>query len=136
MRVLIAEDDRSLRSALRMVLKDAGHEVFMASTVAEARSTLFPALPDVILVDASIPGDGVALWQELQASTSYRGRAFLMTGDPTTLGALKRRADVFAKPFDYDVLLAQVREVGGGGESPLKEPREGDPRGRRLPSTG
>jgi DNA-binding response OmpR family regulator len=136
MRVLIAEDDASLRTALRLVFADAGHEVFEASSVSGVRDLLFPVIPDALIIDAGLPGDGVALWRELQANTAYRGRAILVTGDPPTLRGLSAEADVFAKPFDYGALLARVRAAGGGATDSVKGRPSGDHGDQRLPSTG
>ena len=136
MRVLIAEDDQSVRIALRMVLADAGHEVFEASSTAEVRALLFPVIPDALIVDAGLPGDGVELWRELQASTTYRGRAILVSGDPTALRGMRSDANVFAKPFDFDALLERIRRVGTPSSGEVRGRLGQDPPGRRLPGTG
>jgi two-component system KDP operon response regulator KdpE len=137
MRVLIADDDSALRKALQLVLEDAGHEVFQAESAIDARSMLSPMLPDILIIDAGLRHGGLAFWQELQASTMYRGRAILITGDLATLGSLRDHPHVFAKPFDYDALLAHVRRLGAPGHDGTRAPLlEGDPPNRRLPSMG
>ena len=136
MRVLIADDDHALRTAMRLVFEESGHEVFQASSVEEVRDMLFPVLPEALLIDAGLRGGGLALWEELQATTHYRGRALLITGDPLALGALKTRADVFAKPFDYDVLLDHVQRIAAPADESVRERLAEDRSGRRLPGTG
>ena len=108
MRILIADDDPSLRIALRLVLEDAGHDVVEATAEPEARFRLREGRVDIALVDAGMSGTGVRLWQDLQADEAWHGRALLVTGDPWSLGALAEHADVLGKPFDFEALLARI----------------------------
>ncbi len=110
MRLLIADDDPSLRLALRMVLEDAGHEVVEAATEPAAREALASVRPDFALIDAGMSGRGVELWRDLRATSPER--VLLLTGDAPTLGDLAEEASVVSKPFDFDRLLARIESVG------------------------
>ena len=112
MRLLIADDDPSLRLALRLVFEDAGYEIVEAETVADARGALTDGSLDVALIDAGIDGGGVELWGELETHDGFRGRALLLTGDLRGLGLLSSHASVYGKPFDYATLLRRIEEIG------------------------
>ncbi len=112
MRLLVADDDSSLRLALRLVLEDAGHDVLEASSVSEARGLVAAHRPDFILIDAGMCQEGVNLWDELLADIRFRGRVLLLTGDLTTLGLLGHHHAVVSKPFDYERLLHRIEKAG------------------------
>lgn len=117
MRILVADDDPSLQVAIRMVLELAEHDVTLAGTVDEARSTLAADDFDAVLVDAGIAGSGVSLWKELVTDRRYHGRTLLITGDLPGLGALERHEAVVGKPFDYDVLIERIDAMGPRSEA-------------------
>jgi CheY-like chemotaxis protein len=107
LRVLIADDDATVRGALHMVLERRGHRVRAVTTAHEARLVLAGEACDVALIDAQMPGDGVALRRELERD-GLRGRTVLMTGDAE---ARRNDADaepLLAKPFDYDVVVQLI----------------------------
>ena len=61
-RVLVVEDDSSLRLALCDNLDDEGYAVSSAATLADARAALKKSEVDVIVLDLMLPdGDGTAL---------------------------------------------------------------------------
>ena len=129
MRLLVADDDSSLRLALRLVLEDAGHDVLEASSVSEARRLVAAHRPDFVLIDAGMCQEGVNLWDELVSDIRFRGRVLLLTGDLTTLGLLGHHHAVVSKPFDYERLLHRVEKAGPrpGGEGPADGPLGEDP---------
>lgn len=107
-RILIADDDPSLRIALRLVLEDAGHDVIEATAEPEARFRLREGRVDIALIDAGMSGTGMRLWTELQNDSAWHGRAVLVTGDPWSLGSIAEHDDVLGKPFDFEALLARI----------------------------
>lgn len=56
-RVLIVEDDETLRRSVRRSLEGAGHEVLEAGAVPEARSLLYEVGIELVLCDITLPGD-------------------------------------------------------------------------------
>ena len=112
MRLLVADDDPSLRLALRLVLEDAGHEVVEADSVHEARAILDAGELDFALIDAGMSQEGVGLWDELERDARFRGRALLLTGDLMTLGMLQEHERVVGKPFDFAWLLSRIEREG------------------------
>jgi DNA-binding response OmpR family regulator len=112
MRLLVADDDASLRMAMKLVFEYAGHDVSEAASVLEARELLHGDLVDLALIDAGMCGTGVKLWSVLEESEEYCGRALLLTGNLPALGALVEHPNVIGKPFDFEVLLARIEETG------------------------
>jgi DNA-binding NtrC family response regulator len=55
-RVLIVEDSDRTRSLYKRLLLRAGHDVFVASSPKEARSTAIIMRPDVVLSGLCLPG--------------------------------------------------------------------------------
>lgn len=115
MHLLVADDDSSLRTALRMILEDAGHAVVEAATTAEARGAMGRGTFDFILIDAGMDGLGTSLWREVTDEAEYRERALLLTGDLLALGPLAQNSAVVEKPFDFDGLISRIERAGARG---------------------
>jgi CheY-like chemotaxis protein len=119
-RVLVAEDDPSLRRLIVTVLADAGYEVIEAGDGVELLDHIEQLLAGpresfVIVTDVNMPGlTGLDVLAILRCA-SARTPVVLITafGDAEThaeareLGAVT----VLDKPFDLDVLRAVVREA-------------------------
>lgn len=112
MRLLIVDDDPSLRVAIQMVCELAGHSVTSVDAVSAAREQLDGHTFDAVLIDAGMTGSGVDLWRSLIDQPTYDGRAILMTGNLPALGTLARHPQVMDKPFDYDELLERLEGMG------------------------
>lgn len=118
-RVLLAEDDMSVREFVLRALESAGHTVVLAHDGGEAAQALRQpgARFDLLLADIKMPVmDGIAL--ALSASRDHPDLPILlMTGFADQreraygLDTLVR--DVLAKPFSLDDLLAAVRRALG-----------------------
>ena len=67
-RILIIDDEREVRMALRAILERAGHRVIEAST-GDQGARLYALSPsDVVITDIMMPGkDGVEILMELRA---------------------------------------------------------------------
>ncbi len=57
-RILLVEDDPTVKLLIRLVLQHQGHEVLEAGDAVEARSRLAGEKPDLILLDIHFPGGG------------------------------------------------------------------------------
>lgn len=113
--MLIADDEASLRLAISMFLRRRGHHVVQASDAHEARRIVREQTFDAALVDARMPGDGIKLLHELDASPALRGRTALMTGDPgrsLDIEAVAGGRPVLTKPFDMHAAVALVERLG------------------------
>lgn len=77
--VLIADDDRSTRSALRYALQLKGYQVVEAADGAAALAMLERMQPDVVLMDAMMPGmDGFATCARMKELPQARDIPVLM----------------------------------------------------------
>lgn len=113
--VLLVEDSPDLRDAIRDMLRNAGHSVIEASSVAEALS-LLNELPQItaLLSDISLEGEETGL-DLLDALPEGRCPAYLMTSRPPDdplFRAARARVPVLRKPFGASELSA-VLSAGG-----------------------
>ena len=108
-RILIADDEESLRWVLAKGLRGAGYDV---TAVADGESALraFEAEPfDLVLLDIRMPGlDGLTVLERLRASRPDAS-VVVMTAHgsmDTAIKAMQRGAyDYLTKPFDLDEVL-------------------------------
>jgi CheY-like chemotaxis protein len=115
LRVLVADDEAGLRLAISLFLRRRGHHVVEAADAHEARRLATELAFDAALVDARMPGDGLRLFDELDASPALRGRTALMTGDPGRAhdaSALARGRPYLSKPFDMHAAVALIERLG------------------------
>lgn len=116
LRVLVADDEPALRLAIALYLGRRGHLVVQAPDAHEALRLAREQSFDVALVDARMPGDGLALLEKLEAMPALRGRTALMTGD---LGRARTRQGIttgrpyLTKPFDMDEMVHLIETLGG-----------------------
>ncbi len=115
MRLLVVDDDPSLREALALVLDLNGFDVTTAQDGREAIRTLAIASPDAVVLDVLMPGlDGLEVCRRMRAA-----------GDRTPVLMLTARAEVgervagleagaddyLAKPFAREELIARLRAL-------------------------
>ncbi len=114
-RLLLAEDDRSVRTSLARALELEGYAVELAENGEVAMAAFNAAEPDLIVSDWMMPYlDGITLCQRLRARGSHV--PILMLTARTELGdrvaALDAGADDFLpKPFALEELLARIRAL-------------------------
>ncbi len=107
-KVLVADDERSIRDMLSAALTQWGYQVFLAGSGAEALGLLKGQLLDAALIDIRMPEmDGIELLRELKRYDSSM-EVVIMTGYPTVITAveaLKEGAyDYLTKPLIMDEL--------------------------------
>jgi DNA-binding NtrC family response regulator len=114
-RILLVDDDRIVRLALRENLRDFGFEAVEASSGKEAIKLLQKVSPHLVLTDLKMPDmDGVETMQELR-KIAPDIPVVIMTahGDiPTAVEAIQHGAyDFIAKPVDYDRLVVILKRA-------------------------
>src|SRR5438105_15239291 len=68
-KILIVDDDRSLRDALRRALVLAGHHTELAADGEEALAHVAAASPDAVVLDVGLPGtDGLEVCRRLRGA--------------------------------------------------------------------
>jgi len=114
-RLLVVEDERSIRQALCFELEDEGYEVYAASGYSEALSIL-NALPfDCIISDVFLEnGNGALLMNHIRKN--YRALPFIgITANPDAELAVQLKSVLkdrfFVKPFLFPQLKKKIGEV-------------------------
>ncbi|MFI5402980.1 MAG: sigma-54-dependent transcriptional regulator [Planctomycetota bacterium] len=114
-RLLIAEDDPGAGEALRSAFADAGYEVLLASTGAEARAAFAEGPWDAVLTDIVMPDvDGLTLLREFVVAPEAPPVIVM-----TAYGSIERAVqamkdgahDFLEKPLDLNALRAAVQGV-------------------------
>jgi DNA-binding response OmpR family regulator len=113
-RLLVVDDDPSVRSMLREYLEDHAFVVAEAGSGAQMRECLERELPDAVLLDLRLPGeDGLTLARWLREH--YDLGIIMVTASSDVIdrvvGLELGADDYIAKPFDPRELLARVKSV-------------------------
>ena len=114
-KILVTEDEDSLRRVLQKALGDEGYWVQTVGTGEMARSALINTPFDVALMDIKLPDiDGLDLLKELK-EIGVDTAVIVMTAQNTmrnAIGAMKNGAfDYITKPFDLDEILLLVKRA-------------------------
>lgn len=115
-RVLIVEDDTSIRDIMAMALRSAGHDVEVAASGREALDRIGRGTVDVILLDIRMPVmDGAEFARRYRELVATPAPIIVLTAarDATRAGGDLLAARYLAKPFDLDDLLDAIDEVAG-----------------------
>jgi CheY-like chemotaxis protein len=114
-KILVVDDEESLRCLLKNVLEDEGYEVVLASGGEEAVRLAEREKPHLITLDAKMPDpDGIQTCATLRVNQETRGIPIILaTGFPEFLaGALHAGADDFVtKPFRLTAFRNRVRAM-------------------------
>ena len=126
-KVLIVDDDRALRDALRRALALAGYEITLAEDGQQALAVVAAAAPDAIVLDVGLPGiDGLEVCRQLRGAGDRVPVLMLTARDAVAdrIDGLDAGADDYlVKPFDVGELKARLRALlrRTGAESPPEE---------------
>jgi two-component system response regulator MprA len=125
MRVLVIEDDDSVRAAIRRALLLAGYEVVQAPTGQEGVLRAQSDVPDAIVLDLGLPDvDGLQVCRTLR-TTGNRTPILMLTARAAVedrVDGLEAGADDYlVKPYDVRELEARLKAIlrrnleGGNG---------------------
>lgn len=112
-RVLVVDDDASIRELLSTALEDDGYEVVPATNGADALSVCERWRPDVIVLDLMMPVmDGWQFAAELRAREEDIPIVLLSAArDLRTHAKALSAAEIIEKPFDLSELLPKIARV-------------------------
>jgi DNA-binding response OmpR family regulator len=80
-KILVVDDSEVAREWTRYVLEDAQFDVRSAASIAEAEGVLAQWMPDLVLVDVTLPeGSGASLCSELKARLTHLVPVILFSG--------------------------------------------------------
>ncbi len=114
-RILVVDDEADIRHLVGEALTASGYDVRVAADGRDAIRTAAQYLPDLVLLDVTMPGmDGYAVYERLRAKpVDLRSPIVFLTArrgmDDKLLGFEKGAADYVTKPFHIKELLARVK---------------------------
>ena len=129
-RILVVEDEPSIREVLSLYLRRAGYQVTVVGDGKEALALLSSQMPDLIVLDLMLPEiDGLEItrWLRERGDTPI----IMLTArreEQDRIAGLEMGADDYVvKPFSPQELVSRVRavlrrtrpSVPGGGDRPL-----------------
>jgi two-component system OmpR family response regulator len=127
-RLLLVDDERSLREPLAEYLARQGFVVDQAASAAEARTRLRDEPPDLVLLDIMMPGeDGLSLCRHLAESQAIPTILLTARTEATDriVGLEIGADDYVTKPFEPRELVARIRSVlrraSKGAQTPAEE---------------
>jgi two-component system response regulator MprA len=123
-RILVVDDDRSVRDALRRALTLAGYEVEGVEDGKQALTRLSTSAPDAVVLDVGLPEvDGLEVARRLREAGDRTPILMLTARDAISdrIDGLDAGADDYlVKPFDLGELKARIRAL-------LRRTSGGDP---------
>ena len=115
MRILVVDDDRAVREALRRALTLGGYEVQVAEDGEQALELIAQAVPEAVVLDVGLPGiDGLEVCRRLRLLGNRVPVLILTARDAVAdrIDGLDVGADDYmVKPFDIGELKARLRAL-------------------------
>jgi len=119
-RILIIDDEKSLRTALRRALDRAGYQTVEAGDGRAGLKELAAGNVDLVITDIIMPGmEGIELMFELRRTHSVvpiiamTGGGVIQAGQYLQLAKSAGAIRQLTKPFSIEHLLAEVADVLG-----------------------
>ena len=113
-RILVVDDDSSLRRVMQMQLAEAGYLVSVASDGAEAWELLQVEEPHLVITDLRMPTGGMELLSLIQGAC-LQATVIVVTAFGTVESAVEAMRmgayDYVTKPLDFDALLLVVHRA-------------------------
>jgi two-component system, OmpR family, response regulator MprA len=114
-RILVVDDDRAVRDALRRALTLGGYEVIPAEDGEQALEQVVQSIPDVVVLDVGLPGiDGLEVCRRVRLLGNRVPILMLTARDAVSdrIDGLDVGADDYmVKPFDVGELKARLRAL-------------------------
>jgi DNA-binding response OmpR family regulator len=120
-RVLVIDDEPSIRQLVVYALSDEGYQVDEAANGAVALEMVNQQHPDIIILDMKMPGiDGWEFARLYRERYDHPAPIIVLTAarDAAQRGADVAAAGYVAKPFDLDVLVEHVSALARAKTSP------------------
>src|SRR5437667_12671141 len=115
--ILFLEDEEELLSTLGSLLRDQGYEVTDVKMAEDALGIILHSVPDLILADIKLPGiDGFDFFKEVRKLEQCKDVPFVFITAFNNVKAMmfaKKHgaAEYITKPFDFEYLVARIREL-------------------------
>jgi len=127
MDVLVVEDSPEYLQIVTSVLKQSGHRVRAATTIASAIESMASVPPDLVVLDLTLPdGDGLDLCRTIrERSTAY---IIMLTGRDDevdkVVGFRLGADDYVTKPFSPRELGARIDAMARRPRAPIEQPTQ------------
>ena len=113
-RILVVDDDESIRRTMKAILEDEGYIVDLAATGSEAIQKTKEKAYNIALLDIRLPDmEGIELLKLIKDTVPHT-RKIMVTGYPSmqnAVAALNKNADAYLiKPVNVEKLLNTVKE--------------------------
>ncbi len=113
-KILVVDDDETIRRTLKAILEREGYQVATASTGKEAIEKTLKTAYNLALLDIRLPDmEGVDLLEHFKDGTP-KMRKIMITGYPSmqnAIDSLNKKADLYlTKPVDPHYLLTVIQE--------------------------
>ena len=112
-RILVVDDDESIRKVLTIILEDEGYTVESVDTAKRAIRKTKRKIYNLALIDIKLPDmEGIELLTKMK-DTTPKMRKIIITGYPTlqnAVEAVNKGADAYiVKPFDMEKVLKTIK---------------------------
>jgi DNA-binding response OmpR family regulator len=124
-KILIADDEPNIVSAIEFLLQQSGYEVRVARNGEEALRLVEAAVPDLVVLDVMMPlKSGYEVCRRIRERTDARHVKIVMLSakgrDPEVNKGLSMGADLYVtKPFSTRELMAKIRGLLEDDSGPL-----------------
>jgi CheY-like chemotaxis protein len=115
MRILVVEDQDSIRRMIEALVSARGHDVVAVSSGIKAIDSALTSPPEVVLLDLHLPGqyDGFEVCRRLRADPSTRNVAVFVISATDDAASRAEAAEAgatayYSKPFSPIALLKQI----------------------------
>ena len=115
--VLVADDDEDILELVRFRLARSGYDTICTHDGMQAHTLVAERLPDVVVLDVSMPGlDGVAVTERLRSNESTKHIPVILltaSANPVDVsrGLTAGAEDYVTKPFSPEMLESRVSAV-------------------------
>jgi two-component system phosphate regulon response regulator PhoB len=119
-KILVVEDEQSIRDMLAFNLGRAGFAVERAADGREARAAIADGFPDIVLMDWMLPDvSGLELTRQLKRDPNTREIPIIMVTaraaeDDRVTGLDGGADDYIAKPFEWEELYGKINRCLAG----------------------
>jgi len=114
-KIIVVDDEKSIRITFKEFLNNEGYEVFVASNVEEAMALIKKQDCDLVITDIIMPKVSGMKLLEMIHNAKPKVPVIIMTGKPTfdtAMASLKNNAyDYLLKPIDKTTLVAAAKRA-------------------------
>ncbi|MFH1619465.1 MAG: response regulator [bacterium] len=113
-KILIADDDPTVRMFYRDILSEAGFEVSLAEDAAAALTRYQEVQPDLVVLDVNMPaGGGLSVYRRFRDTLAVAVPVIFITGNSDKVNGLAGipGVAVMKKPVAPDVLISQIERI-------------------------